>query len=295
MTKPNLYMHLRRFTEDVARVLGKAVSRGEWIPFELVEEPAGSSVLYNYRSLVGDFIDSKWDEISSLESFKLASGTLTCCKSLDQYLSEFGPGGAAQVRTAREGAALAVFVNRIWRDSSDMDLSDGQFETAYAELEEFGITGNDSVEEAGDDGVWLEQSDVKALAAMLNELESIAPEQKRMFLQSASPLIKLRLQRHAAQLSDDRTGMRDVGRMQPPLTQAGAQIITDERLSGPAVATTGQGQTSTGTGGDWIGGHPEELSLPLKRPTQISDSGDSAESSLLYDDIEDANDFSAPV
>ncbi len=295
MTKPNLYMHLRRFAEDVTRVLGKAASRGEWIPFELVEEPAGSCVLYNYRSLVSDFIDSKWDEISSLESFRLTSGTLTSCKSLDQYLSEFGPGGAAQVRTAREGAALAVFVKRIWKDSSNMDLSDGHFESAYAELEEFGITGNDSSDESGDDGVWLEQTDVKALAVMLNELEMVAPEQKKMFLQSASPLIKLRLQRCTAQLSNDRKGERDLGQMQPSLTQQGAQVITDKRFGGPATPTIEEGRLNTETEPDWIGGHPEELSLPQKQPAPTTDQGDSLEPTILYDGIEDANDFSAPV
>ncbi len=295
MTKPNLYMHLRRFAEDVTRILGKAASRGEWIPFELVEEPAGSCVLYNYRSLVGDFIDSKWDEITSLESFRMASGTLTSCKSLDQYLSEFGPGGAAQVRTAREGAALAVFVKRIWKDSSNMDLSDGRFESAYAELEEFGITGSDSNNETGEDGVWLEQVDVDALAAMLNELESVAPEQKRLFLQSASPLIKLRLQRCTAELPHVRTGERELGQVQPSLTQKGAQVITDKRFSGSATSVIEEPQRSAAAEPDWIGGHPEELSLPLKQPTPITDQGDSLEPTILYDDIEDANDFSAPV
>ncbi len=294
MTKPNIYMHLRRFAEDVAKVIGRAVTRGEWIPFELVEQPAGSSVLYSYNSLVGDFIDSKWDEITSLESFKLASGTLTSCKSLEQYLSEFGP-GAAKAGTAREGAALAVFTKRIWHDSSNMDLSDGRFETAYAELEEFGITSQESAGGADEDGVWLEQADVGALAVIMTQLDTVAPEVKQQFLRSASPILKLRLQRCIKEYVSDHEprGFPEQGLNLVPEREA--QVISDERLNGLASNMANVRQQSASAGADWIGEEPEEPSFPRRQPMASENREGSCGPLIQYDDIEDANDFSAPV
>src|SRR4051812_11412171 len=55
-----LHDALRDFALEAASALGAELNAGAEIPFEVVEEPGGSTVLYNYKPLTTEFIAARW-------------------------------------------------------------------------------------------------------------------------------------------------------------------------------------------------------------------------------------------
>src|SRR5436190_1381933 len=62
-----LHDALKDFALEAAQQLTHEVQQGAEIPFDVIEEPGGRTVLYNYRPLTTEFIAARWRELRGFE------------------------------------------------------------------------------------------------------------------------------------------------------------------------------------------------------------------------------------
>ncbi|MBV8990690.1 MAG: hypothetical protein JO372_19230, partial [Solirubrobacterales bacterium] len=120
---------------DAAGQLVAETARGAEVPFELIEQPGGSSPLYCYRPLTGAFIRERLDVLAALPSYAAAVRALAALDGIEAYLRERGePRIPAQARE-RADAALRCLLARVFAERSEFGFDPARFEAAYAELE----------------------------------------------------------------------------------------------------------------------------------------------------------------
>lgn len=326
MTRTPLYKRLKDFTADAAMLLGRDTALGESIPFEIVEHETMGSVLYQYRSLAGEFIDSRWERIRGLESFKPATEALSSRGGLAGYLKQFGVKRGPGSSGGLADAALSLFLKRTWQDASNFDLVEERLESAYGELESCGREGRTGEEDRlskrpapsrstgdarlayeaeSDRGIWVGDSDFVLIVKMLANAKVVAPEIQEAFRQNISLAFNRRIERYEKRLfSSGLDSAEDAPepllpwlQLCPQLEGSSAAALAAEE----AVPVSADMEEESG----WLGRDPEELTLtggfdrefpggeadaePVWGIAGGTDIGEPAET------YEDAADYSAPV
>jgi hypothetical protein len=130
-----LHTTLESFTCDAAAELSAETARGAEIPFEIVEEPGGSALLYCYRPLTASFIRERLSLLAGLSSYAPAARALGGLDGLDAYLQRLGESRIPAEPRERADAALRCLLSRVFADRSDFGVDPARFEAAYSELE----------------------------------------------------------------------------------------------------------------------------------------------------------------
>jgi hypothetical protein len=130
-----LHTTLEAFTCDAAAELAAETARGAEIPFEIVEEPGRSALLYCYRPLTAAFIRERLTLLAALSTYAPATRALAGLDGLDAYLHRLGETRIPAEPRERADAALRCFLSRVFADRSDFGLDPARFEAAYSELE----------------------------------------------------------------------------------------------------------------------------------------------------------------
>ena len=138
MRHRKLHTVLRAFADDAAAALAADVAQGHEVPFELGEIPPPSRrqpQLYCYRPLTGAFIRERLGELARLASYAPAAQALEEVDGLDAYLRARAEPRVPRDPRDRADAALRAFLDRLFDDSSDFELTQDRFARAYDELE----------------------------------------------------------------------------------------------------------------------------------------------------------------
>src|SRR3954463_7605522 len=123
-----LHDALKDFALEAAQQLTHEVQQGAEIPFDVIEEPGGRTVLYNYRPLTTEFIAARWQELRGLPSFDRATEALG--SGAENYLRTQASAG-----TADSEPALQAMLERIYADATSFEFPEERFERVYAEVE----------------------------------------------------------------------------------------------------------------------------------------------------------------
>jgi hypothetical protein len=128
MRNRRLHDALREFALEAAAQLTHDVNRGAEIPFDVVEEPGGRTVLYNYRPLTSEFIAARWQTLRSLPACGAAAEALGT--GAENYLRMQATAAAADSEPA-----LAAMLERIYEDATSFEFPEERFERVYSEVE----------------------------------------------------------------------------------------------------------------------------------------------------------------
>jgi hypothetical protein len=123
-----LHDALKNFALEAAAYLTHELSGGREIPFDVVEEPGGRTVLYNYRPLTSEFIAERWGALRALPACGPAADALG--SGAENYLRMQATTGAADSEPA-----LAAMLERIYEDATGFEFPEERFERVYAEVE----------------------------------------------------------------------------------------------------------------------------------------------------------------
>ena len=123
-----LHDALREFALEAASELTHEVQQGAEIPFDVIEEPGGSTVLYNYRPRTSEFIAERWSSLRALPACGPAAEALG--SGAENYLRMQATASAADSEPA-----LAAMLERIYDDATSFEFPEERFERVYAEVE----------------------------------------------------------------------------------------------------------------------------------------------------------------
>ena len=123
-----LHDALREFALEAAAHLTHEVNQGAELPFDVIEEPGGRTVLYNYRPLTSEFITERWTSLRQLPAFGPAVDALG--SGAENYLRT-----QTMARSADSEPALAAMLDRIYADATSFEFPEERFERVYAEVE----------------------------------------------------------------------------------------------------------------------------------------------------------------
>src|SRR5919107_5088434 len=76
MRNRRLHDALRDFALEAAALLTHDLRSGAEIPFDVVEEPGGGTVLYRYQPLTTEFVAMRWDRLRDLPACGPAAAAL---------------------------------------------------------------------------------------------------------------------------------------------------------------------------------------------------------------------------
>ena len=124
-----LHDALREFALEAAAHLTHELQQGAEIPFDVVEEPGGRTVLYNYHPLTSEFIEQRWADLRRLSSLGPAAEALG--SGAQSYLRT----QAASAAAADSEPALEAMLERIYADATSFEFPEERFERVYAEVE----------------------------------------------------------------------------------------------------------------------------------------------------------------
>src|SRR3954453_17166844 len=124
-----LHDALREFALEAAAHLTHELQQGAEIPFDVVEEPGGRTVLYNYHPLTSEFIAERWASLRALPAFGPAAQALG--SGAENYLPPQAPAPAPPASEP----ALEAMLERIYADASSFEFPEERFERVYAEVE----------------------------------------------------------------------------------------------------------------------------------------------------------------
>lgn len=141
MHNRTLHQQLESFTSQAAGQLEAETAGGAEVPFELIEEPGGSSPLYCYRPLTGDFIRECLGRLTALPTYAPAARMLASADGVDAYLRARGEARVPAEPRERADAVLRSFLGHVFADRSEFGFDPARFELAYAELERVLYTG----------------------------------------------------------------------------------------------------------------------------------------------------------
>jgi hypothetical protein len=128
MRNRQLHDALKEFALDAAAYLTHELDSGAEIPFDVVEEPGGGTVLYNYHPLTSEFISERWSELRALPSCDAAAAALG--SGAENYLRMQTTAAAADSEPA-----LAAMLERIYADATSFEFPEQRFERVYGEVE----------------------------------------------------------------------------------------------------------------------------------------------------------------
>jgi hypothetical protein len=124
-----LHDALREFALEAAAHLTHELQHGAEIPFDVVEEPGGRTVLYNYHPLTSEFIAERWANLRTLPAFGPAADALG--SGAENYLRTQASTPAAP----DSEPALEAMLERIYADATSFEFPEERFERVYAEVE----------------------------------------------------------------------------------------------------------------------------------------------------------------
>src|SRR4051794_20602674 len=124
-----LHDALREFALEAAAQLTHELQQGAEIPFDVVEEPGGRTVLYNYHPLTSEFIAERWAGLRTLPAFGPAADALG--SGAENYLRTQASSPAAP----DSEPALKAMLERIYADATSFEFPEERFERVYAEVE----------------------------------------------------------------------------------------------------------------------------------------------------------------
>jgi hypothetical protein len=124
-----LHDALREFALEAAAQLTHELQQGAEIPFDVVEEPGGRTVLYNYHPLTSEFIAERWASLRTLPAFGPAADALG--SGAENYLRTQASTPAAP----DSEPALEAMLERIYADATSFEFPEERFERVYAEVE----------------------------------------------------------------------------------------------------------------------------------------------------------------
>src|SRR4051795_8098512 len=128
MRNRRLHDALRDFALEAAALLTNDLRTGAEIPFDVVEEPGGGTVLYRYQPLTTEFVAQRWDRLRELPACEAAAATL-------------GSGAETYLRMQATGAdadsepALSAMLERLYEDATSFEFPEDRFERVYEEVE----------------------------------------------------------------------------------------------------------------------------------------------------------------
>src|SRR5437588_778348 len=132
---PTLRATLQEFTVEAADRLAAETAGGAEVPFELIEERAGGTPLYCYRSLSREFIADRLVLLRGLPTYAPAVRALAEPGSVSGYLQHRGQTRIPAEPRERSEVALRLFLGAVFAERSQFEFDADRFETAYAELE----------------------------------------------------------------------------------------------------------------------------------------------------------------
>src|SRR3954471_12379260 len=128
MRNRRLHDALRDFALEAAALLSQELRSGAEIPFDVVEEPGGGTVLYRYQPLTSEFVVSRWDQLRDLPACGPAAAALG--SGAEAYLRMQGTGAGGDSEPA-----LRAMLERLYEDATSFDFPEERFERVYAEVE----------------------------------------------------------------------------------------------------------------------------------------------------------------
>ena len=130
-----LHGTLEVFTVAAAGRLTAETAGGAEVPFELIEERAGGTPLYCYRSLAGEFIEDRLGLLTGLDTYAPAVRALGELESVVGYLQLHGESRIPSEPRERAETALRLFLGAVFVDRSQFVFDRSRFQCAYLELE----------------------------------------------------------------------------------------------------------------------------------------------------------------
>lgn len=128
MRNRRLHDALRDFALEAAALLTHDLRQGAEIPFDVVEEPGGGSVLYRYQPLTAEFVNERWERLRELPACTPAAAALG--SGAETYLRMQSTAVAADSEPA-----LCAMLERLYEDSTSFDFPEERFERVYDEVE----------------------------------------------------------------------------------------------------------------------------------------------------------------
>ena len=127
MRNPGLHDALRDFALEAAAGFSGELRAGAELRFDVVEEPGGGSVLYNYQPLTAPFIAERWPLLRALPS---------CARAVEAL----GTGARAYLSVRGDAAvdsepALRAMLERLYEGATDFRFPEERFERVYGEVE----------------------------------------------------------------------------------------------------------------------------------------------------------------
>ena len=128
MRNRRLHDALRDFALEAAALLTQDLRTGADIPFDVIEEPGGGSVLYRYQPLTTEFVAERWDRLRELPACEPAAAALG--SGAETYLRMQATGVSADSEPA-----LRAMLERLYEDATSFEFPEDRFERVYGEVE----------------------------------------------------------------------------------------------------------------------------------------------------------------
>jgi hypothetical protein len=128
MRNRRLHDALRDFALEAAALLTQDLRAGAEIPFDVIEEPGGGSILYRYQPLTAEFVAQRWPKLRALSAYAAAAAALG--SGAEAYLRMQSGGTSADSE-----AGLCAMLERLYEDATSFEFPEERFERVYAEVE----------------------------------------------------------------------------------------------------------------------------------------------------------------
>jgi hypothetical protein len=128
MRNRRLHDSLRDFALEAAALLTHDLRHGAEIPYDVIEEPGGGSILYRYQPLTTEFVAARWDRLRELPACGPAAAALG--SGAETYLRMQATGASADSEPA-----LRAMLERLYEDATAFEFPEERFERVYAEVE----------------------------------------------------------------------------------------------------------------------------------------------------------------
>ena len=131
---PHLYRSLRLFALAAFALLSQEVEAGAEIPFSFEEHDGGRRPLYDYRPLVGDYVDQRASRLAALPDALVALEELRREPAAAIY-ARAHTGGEGSDNRALIRTVLLPVLTEVAEHCGGFDWDDAVFDRAYASLE----------------------------------------------------------------------------------------------------------------------------------------------------------------
>src|SRR3954464_493441 len=123
-----LHDALRDFALEAAALLTNELKQGAEIPFDVVEEPGGASVLYRYQPLTSEFVAERWPRLRQLPAYVDAAAALGSGAEAYRRMQSGGSSDDSE-------AGLCAMLERLYEDATTFEFPEERFERVYGEVE----------------------------------------------------------------------------------------------------------------------------------------------------------------